>query len=187
MHARGKRPQSPPSARHLWDDDRAFRLLVKNSTDIFALVDARGNILYRSPTVRRMIRVPDDKILQTDLQEWIAPEDRENALKHFAAVLRSPGKSLPFAARIRDESGRLRWVEGVSTNYLKDPSVGAILINYRDVTERKQRELALLENERQYRELFENAVLAIFQSTFDGKIIHVDPFGRLPYRLSGGH
>jgi PAS domain S-box-containing protein len=170
------RPQkSRPSLGTLWDDDRAFRVLIKNSNDIFALVDAEGKILYRSPTVRRMIQVPDDKILRTDLQEWIAPEDRKEAQKHFAAVLRSPGKSLSFATRIRDEAGRVRWVEGVSTNYLADPSVGAILVNYRDVTDRIQQELVLLENERQYRLLFEHAVLAIFQSTFGGEVIRVNP------------
>jgi PAS domain S-box-containing protein len=170
----------PPSTKQLWDDDQAFRVLVKNSTDIFALVDARGNILYRSPTIRRMIRLSDADVVRTNFMDWMHPEDAKEAKRVFSLIRKSPEISIPIAFRIRDEAGRAHWVEGVGTNYLENPDVGAILINYRDVTKRKQQELVLQENERQYRELFEHAALAIFQATFDGKIIRVNPeFARM--------
>jgi PAS domain S-box-containing protein len=182
------RPQSPRKLREnipapagaLWDDDRAFRILVKNSSDVFAFLDSRGKILYRSPSIRRVGRTSEEKVLRTKFLDWIWPEDLEEAQKLFARILKSPGKTLPFQTRFRDEDGKPNWVEGFSTNYLDNPAVGAILVNYHDVTDRKQQELALQENERRYRGLFENAPLAIFQTTLDGKVLGVNPeFARM--------
>ncbi len=74
----------------------------------------------------------------------------------------------------------MRWVEGSSTNYLEDPAIGAILVNYHEVTDLKERETELRESERRYRELFEDSVLAIFQSSLDGKVISTNPaFARM--------
>jgi PAS domain S-box-containing protein len=172
--------QKPSQAGSFWDDDRAFRILFRNSYDIYTFVNARGKILYRSPSAHRMIHRPDHQVLKSDLSQWIWPEDREGVRETFARILQSPGKTIPFQARIQDKNGEPQWVQGFATNYLENPAIGAILVNYHDDTERKQHELELRENERRYRELFENAALAIFQSTFNGKVIRVNPeFARM--------
>ncbi|MBN1439842.1 MAG: PAS domain S-box protein [Anaerolineales bacterium] len=175
-----RKPQSPNRDKPIWDDDRAFRVLVQNSAEIFTFVDDRGRILYRSPSVRRVLHRPDGQVLHSNLMEWIWPEDKRETERLFAQILRSPGKTVPFEGRIRDASGDPRWIEGYGVNHLDNPAVGAILVNYHDVTERKDQERQLRENERRYRELFEQAVVPVFQSAFDGKIIRVNPaFARL--------
>jgi PAS domain S-box-containing protein len=164
----------------LRNDDRALRALIKNSHDIFTLTDAQGKILYRSPTLDRIIKVPEDRIIRTGIFDWVWPEDAEKARKLFAQVLRSPGKGIPFEIRFRDETGSPRWVDGIATNLLEDPAVGALLVNYCDITERKRQQEELAENERKCRELFERAKLAIYQSTPEGKLIRVNPaFARM--------
>ncbi len=170
----------PPASGALWDDDRAFRILVKNSNEIFTFLDPKGKILYRSPSVRRVIQLPDEVVLESNFLDWIWPEDLEGAEKTFARALKSPGKTLPFILRIKDEKGELRWVEGYVSNYLDNPAVGALLVNYHDVTDRKRQEISLQENERRYRDLFENAPLAVFQSAMDGRVLGVNPeFARM--------
>ena len=166
--------QIPLPAVPLWDDDRAFRILVKNSSDIFTFVDAQGKILYRSPSIRRIIHRPDGEVLRTNFLEWIEPDDLRDVRAIFDRCRKSPETPVPFQVRIRQPKGGPRWVEGNAINYLDNPSIGAILVNYHDVSERKRQEQQLLENERRYRDLFENSALAIFQSTFDGKVIRVN-------------
>jgi len=184
-HLRTQKKSGPirkgaPIAGTLWDDDRAFRILVKNSNDFFTLVDSQGKILYRSPSATRVIHLPEKRVLQSKWLDGIWPEDVEEAKKKFALTLRSPGKGILFQVRIKNEAGAPRWVEGIGVNYLAESAIGAVLINYHDITDRKQQEIALQENERRYRELFERATLAIFQSTFDGKVIRVNPeFARM--------
>jgi PAS domain S-box-containing protein len=173
-------PKPPPPSGALWDDDRAFRILMKNSTDIFTLLDAQGKILYCSPSLGRVINLPDDRVAETGIFEWVWPDDAARMKKAFAQVLRSPGKGIPFEIRFRNEAGAPRWVEGIATNLLADPSIGAVLVNYHDITDRKREQKDLAESEWKYRELFERATLAIFQSTPDGKMIRVNPaFARM--------
>ncbi len=68
----------------------------------------------------------------------------------------------------------MRWMEGVGINRLAEPGVQALVFHYRDVTEQKLSAHALANSEKRYRNLFENARLAIFQSTPEGKVLRVN-------------
>jgi PAS domain S-box-containing protein len=150
-------PKPPPLSGTLWDDDRAFRVLVRNRSDSFSLLDSKGKILYRSPSAKRISGRLDRDVIQTRMLDWIWPEDASEVKKALALLRRSPGKDVPFHARIKNEAGMPRWIEGVGTNYLEDPAIGAILINYRDVTERKEQETILRESEETFRSIFDNS------------------------------
>ena len=51
--------------------------------------------------------------------------------------------------------------------------IGAVIV-FRDATDRKRTEAALVEAETRYREIFENAVVGMFQSTPDGRYVRVN-------------
>jgi PAS domain S-box-containing protein len=167
-------PRSRSSAGTFWNDDLAFRILAENSNEIFTFLDEKRKILYRSPAMRRMNSLPDAYFLRRDFLEWIWPEDIDAARKIFARIRKFPAEHTPFQIRIRNEDGTPGWVEGTGANYLENPAVGAILVTYHDISEQRRQALALQENERRYRELFENAVLAIFQADFDGRLIRAN-------------
>jgi PAS domain-containing protein len=61
----------------------------------------------------------------------------------LAAVVEQNGAVATAEFRYRHEDGSWRWVEAVAQNHLFEPSVAGIVVNYREVTERKrgQREL----------------------------------------------
>ncbi|HEY6124671.1 MAG TPA: ATP-binding protein, partial [Steroidobacteraceae bacterium] len=63
-------------------------------------------------------------------------------------LLANPGKPIPALWRRRHKQGHWIWLEGVATNLLDDPSVGAIVTNYRDITERLENESRLGEQMR---------------------------------------
>jgi signal transduction histidine kinase/CheY-like chemotaxis protein len=58
----------------------------------------------------------------------------------FAAFVKEPGKVLTSEHRLRHKDGSWRWIEAVSKNLLRDPAITGIVINYRDVTQRKRLE-----------------------------------------------
>jgi PAS domain S-box-containing protein len=61
----------------------------------------------------------------------------------LASIVQRPGESTLARARERHKDGSWRWLEGMATNLLDEPSIGAIVVNLRDITERVQAEAAL--------------------------------------------
>ena len=104
----------------------------------------------------------------------IWPEDVKDARRVFEKMLKSPEKSVSFQIRVRDKKGNPRWIDGVGVNRLAESGLQALVLHYRDVTEAKNAADALKESERRYRGVFENARLAVFQSTPEGKVIRVN-------------
>jgi PAS domain S-box-containing protein len=163
-----------PAPAAPWIDDKLFRTLIENSSDAFALSDPKGNILYRSSSAKVISGSPDSKTLSTSMFDRIWPEDLKTARKLFAEMLAHPGKKIPFQVRVNGKNGKLKWIDGTGVNWLAKPGLQALVLHFRDVTEVKEATTALEESERRYRGLFENARLAVFQSTMKGKFIQVN-------------
>jgi PAS domain S-box-containing protein len=82
--------------------------------------------------------------------------------------------------RVRHKNGSWRILEAIGKRLLGSPSITGIVVNARDVTERKQAEEERRQAEEKYRSLFENAVEGIFQSSPEGRFLTVNPaFARM--------
>ncbi len=172
--AKTVRQPSPPAATPPWLNDKLFRTLIENSSEALALSDPKGKILYRSPSAKVISGTPDFKILSANMFDRIWPEDMKPARKFFEEMLKNPEKKVAFQIRVRGKTGKPQWIDGIGVNWLARPGLQALVLHYRDVTEAKEAAAALEESERRYRSLFENARLAVFQSTPDGKVIQVN-------------
>jgi PAS domain S-box-containing protein len=73
------------------------------------------------------------------------PDDLPVLARTVERLLANPGKPIPVVWRRRHKDGRWIWLEGVATNLLDDPSVRAIVTNYRDITERLAHDTRLTE------------------------------------------
>jgi len=73
--------------------------------------------------------------------------------------------------RFVHRDGSIRYIEGVRTNLLHEPAVGAVVVNYRDVTARQQAEQALRESEELFRLLFEGGRDAVLWADADSGFI----------------
>ena len=121
-------------------NEQRFRALIENSTDAIALVDAQGTITYGSPATTRITGYSLDEFVGRNAFEFIHPGDLESSSGLFAALLQKPQAVVPGQYRFRHHSGEWRWMESIGTNLLDEPSVQAIVVNYRDIDERKREE-----------------------------------------------
>lgn len=87
-----------------------------------------------------MLGYSPEELTGRNASELIHPDDLERTLAVLAAIVQEPDKSQRVEYRARCKDGIFRWMEGTGTNLLEDPSVGAIVGNYRDITARKQAE-----------------------------------------------
>lgn len=136
--------------------EKRFRAMIENGNDVIALVNKELKPFYHSPSAARVTGYSMADLAVRDSFSEIHPEDRGRMGETTKEILRSPGKAVPSTFRIRHKDGHFIWVEGTFTNMFEDPDVNAIVVNMREVTNRKNAEEKLIDNERRFRALIEN-------------------------------
>ncbi len=119
---------------------RRFRGLIEHSADGVILLDAMGTYLYCSPSVTSILGFEAEELLGQDAFARCHPEDRQGNQELFGQLLSNPGRLVTDEYRYRHKDGTYRWLEGTGANWLAEPAIGGIVVNFRDITERKQAE-----------------------------------------------
>jgi len=124
--------------------ERKFQSMVQHSSDLLTLLDADGRVVYQSPAVGAVLGRRPDALIGKSLNLLLHPDDLLTAQAQLTKVLAGGlGTSFTFECRVAHADGEWRTVDTVMTNLIDDPSVGAIVLNSRDVTERRALELQL--------------------------------------------
>ena len=115
-----------------------FSSLVQHSSDVVMVVDADSTIRYMSPSVERVLGYASSELEGTKLNERVHPDDKANVLQFLQVGAQRTDTSpalTEFRMRHRDDF----WlhVESLRTNLLQDENVKGIVLNPRDVSERK--------------------------------------------------
>src|SRR5207247_2133653 len=117
--------------------EERFRALVEYSSDAIALTDTRGNITYVSRSSTGLLGHAVGDIVGKTAFSFGHPDERDRMIAAFARCLEAPGESITVEARARHRDGTYRWLQVVMQNRLSEPSIQAIVANYRDITDRK--------------------------------------------------
>ncbi|MFN7996080.1 MAG: PAS domain S-box protein [Bryobacteraceae bacterium] len=133
--------------QELRKSEKRFRALIEHSFDAICLLNAEGNVVYASPSAERIVGFRAEELAGRNAFELIAPEDRPYVRQRLGELLLRPGETLTLQMRVMRKQGDYIWTEHVGTNLLREDSVGALVINFRDITQRKRYEQMLHENE----------------------------------------
>jgi PAS domain S-box-containing protein len=127
----------------LAQSEKRFRPLVENSYDAITLVGRDGMTIYQSPAVMRLTGFPLDETMNHNALANVYPDDLPALQAAYARILSQPGIVERLEFRSVHKDGAVWWTEATATNLLEEPGVQAIVVNYRDITARKQAEAAL--------------------------------------------
>lgn len=117
-----------------------FRTMIEYSNDLISLIDAEGTLLYVSPSVKRTFGYDEHEMVGRNVIGFLHSEDVEHTRVLMADLLSKPNGVVSNISRMQHKEGHWVWVEAVGKNALTDPDVRAIIINYRDIHERKTAE-----------------------------------------------
>ena len=120
--------------------EQRFRKLVEFSSDVITLLDGSGAILYSSQSLNPTLGYASGELTGRRVFEIVHDDDRALAERLFRDVVQEAGRTARADLRVRHKAGTWRDLEVVAVNHLDDPVVGAVVVNYRDVTERKRAE-----------------------------------------------
>ncbi len=157
--------------------EERFRVLMEHSADAIALVDNKGRRMYASPASKRMIGYEPSETVGEEIFQFVHPEDMPQLQQVLTALTEQPGKSISAQFRIRHKQGHWVWVEGTGTNLLEHPDIEAIVVNYRDITERKQLEIAIRQSKQQLEVILLNIADGISVQDTQGNVVYMNDAG----------
>ncbi len=140
------------------------------------VIDADGIVDYANPSVERLLGYKPEEMIGKHYSGFIFAGDRLFDHSGFVEAIQNPGSILgPAELCFRHKGGSRTRMEGMGKSVLDASGRGTIIINARDITKRKQTEETLKQAEEKYRNIFENTVEGIFQTTPDGRYLTVNP------------
>jgi diguanylate cyclase (GGDEF)-like protein/PAS domain S-box-containing protein len=127
----------------LGERERHFRSLVQQSSDVIAVTDSDGRLTYVSPSVLGVLGYPSPALIGTSVDALLHPDDAGRLATEIGAIEREPDVVARVELRWRHNRAGWRHCETTITNLLRDPAIRGIVLNTRDVTDRKEAEREL--------------------------------------------
>ncbi|MBI3736760.1 PAS domain S-box protein [Candidatus Sumerlaeota bacterium] len=167
----------------LRENERRYRLLTENATDIIWTTDLSLNWTFISPSVKRVRGYTVEEAMNLPVNETMTPE----SLMRIGAVLRDalkdeqegrsdPARTWTLEVELYHKNGTVFWGE-VTASFLRDGNGKPVGIQgiTRDISARKEAEHALRESEERYRTLINNIPLGVYRTTPSGEIVMANP------------
>ena len=148
-------------------NEARFRSLVENSFEVVAMIDTNAKVLYTSPPTKSILGYGNTELVGHSMFEWMHPEDVSGVVEVFQGLVKVPGAIVQATCRMKRKDGTWRWMEGSGCNLLHEPAVAAVVINYRDITERKKFE----DIQVRFASIVENSEEAIISKSLEGTIM----------------
>ncbi|MBA2426605.1 MAG: EAL domain-containing protein [Actinobacteria bacterium] len=128
---------------HRRESEARFKSLVQNSSDVITVIGPGSKIEYQSPSIERVLGYEPDELVGSSFAELLHAEERDHVLALIADVDSPQASDQVVECRLRHANGEWLVFEILRTNLSHDPNVAGIVLNARDISERKQFEQQL--------------------------------------------
>ena len=157
-------------------EEQRFRAFVEHSSDIVVVADLNAIVTYINPAVERVLGFsPEERIGHTGF-ELIHPDDRNFLAESFASLITDQNRHIVKGIiRLRHKNGTYRTLDAVGSNLIKNNVVEGIVVNYRDITEQKQAEELMKQNEARYRLLADHMKDQVWLMDLNLQMIYISP------------
>jgi two-component system cell cycle sensor histidine kinase/response regulator CckA len=139
-----------------------FRSLIEHGSDIVTVVGENGVFRYASPSVERVLGYTPRDLLERSAFDYVHPDDISVVGEALARAIQHPGSPQAAQFRFRAHDGSWRVLEAVGQARVDPGGSTQLIVNARDVTERRRQERALRENKERLRTVIAGAPLVLF-------------------------
>lgn len=129
--------------RELEQREQRFRTIVEKSWSGVALLDPELRFSFVGSSTPHLIGYSEEELIGHSIFDFVHPREIEDARRFFSIVTTSPNREAHGELRFRHKNGTWVWLEGFSQNLIEEASVGAVVLNYRDISQRKETEKQL--------------------------------------------
>jgi PAS domain S-box-containing protein len=123
------------------EQELRFRTLVENSSDLMTIYDSKGELIFRSPSIKKILGYEVEEIAAMSGLNLIHPDDLDAVEFSFSQICEGKIDSYQMEYRALHKDGKYRFLESIAKTYIdKTQTITGVLINSRDVTQRKEDE-----------------------------------------------
>ncbi|MGH8984354.1 MAG: bifunctional diguanylate cyclase/phosphodiesterase [Acidimicrobiia bacterium] len=161
-----------------------FRALIENSSDLVVVLDDDARVTFVSPAAHRLLGRSEDYFAGKEAVQFAHPDDR-SAIRELLDAARPPSSPTePLEIRLAHADGSYRWFEMLSHDLRNEPDIAGVVINAREITDRKGAEQLLARNEARFRALVQNSsdVVAVIDENAFFTYVSPSIFGMLGYK-----
>ena len=120
--------------------EERFKLLIENALDLIAMLDVDGKITFVSPSHKNILGYEEEDLTGRKVFEFIHPEDLARVLDIFTEGLQKQGRQYSVEFRVRHKEGYWITLESIGKLCRSDLNGIGVVVNSRDITERKKME-----------------------------------------------
>ncbi len=170
----GQQVKRREKEKELDKQEKKFRAMVENTQDLIVMVDDTLKVLYRSPSAARITGYTNEERERNPNVDEVHEEDREKIKSYLRQMKAEPGKVVMASYRLKHKAGHYVWLEGTFTSMFHDPDLRGVVINVKDVSEKKAAEAELKSSEQRFRQTLENMLEGVQIIGFDWRYIYVN-------------
>lgn len=150
------------------------KYLLQSSSDMVALIKDGGEIAFVNSAVKFILGRERESVIGRSIYEFFPEEELSSVMSVVEHAKAAPGRSGPFEVQLKSKDGTPVALEVMLNNLLAEPGIGALVINARDVSERKRAAAALQESEEKVRDLLDNTLDPIHSLNPDATFRYVN-------------
>ncbi len=151
-----------------------FNKCIDRVTDVFMILQADGKFTYASNSISEQLGFTSNEVLNKSYPDLIHPDEIDFAVSKFIELVSYPGNRVVMDLQIRTAHDSYRWMECIMLNMLNIPQVSGVLLQIRDVSERKIMELRVEESDMQFRSFMNHLPAATWVRDEQGKYVFVN-------------
>jgi len=160
--------------RSLRDSEEKYRNLIENQGEGIGIVNIHEDFIFANPAAEEIFGVEYGKLVGRNLKDFV-DTNQFNFILQQTKNRKKGVKSTYEITITRPDLEQREILLTVTPFYEKNKNEMSLFGIFRDITLRKKTEEALKKSEEKYRIIFENAKEGIFQTTYEGKYITVNP------------
>lgn len=155
-------------------NEKTHKTIIETALDGWWMVDETGKIIEVNQSLSRMTGYSSEELLQMYVSDVEYIENSEEVRKHFQQTRKKGYDRFESQLRCKNEL-----IIDVEVSLQWESGSGFVFAFFRDITEKKNNEKILLNNERKFRNFFENSVVAKSITQIDGSIFPNEAFCNL--------
>lgn len=151
-----------------------MQLLLENASEVIAIYEEDQSIRYISPSIKKILGYDQNDLIGIKDDKYVHKDYLEQYNKMFQTVHDNPFESKTIQYEYIKKDGEAVWLESTATNLLSDSSIQGIIVNSRDITERRRAE----QEERmrsKMQALSENSPDLITRLDQEGNVFYINP------------